>query len=290
MPTPPADPRDLVTLNDAMTWLGLQPSNAAEQPIVQNLVTDVSLSVLSYTGRATLNSILPFNETYDGSGSQRQYVKNSPILSVLSLSINGRQQAPSTAFGVAGYLIDQDRKSISLRGGSSGSGSFSTTTLGGWGPFFQKGIQNVNVSYLAGYSLMPAEPYKIPATPFQITVINTASFVLDMGVTYAQSGIALVPVTSPPAQGQYSVSSAGVYTFSAADSGVQIVISYGYNGAPGDLQVACKRIVALIYKRKPQEDLKSKMMTEGGTTNFRDWAWPPEVKTTIEKYKRRAIV
>lgn len=271
-----------------MSWLGI--SNAAETPTIQELVTDVSEYILDRTGRSTLNSILPFNETYDGSGSQRQYVKNAPILQILSLSINGRKQAPSTAYGIAGYLIDQDRKSISLRGGGNGSGTFSTTTYGNWGPFFCKGIQNVSVSYLAGYSLMPAEPAVIPATPFQVTVANNVQFVLDMGVTYQQTGIALVPVASNPAQGQYSVSSAGVYTFNSGDQGLKIVISYGYNGAPEDLQVACKRIVSLIYKRKPQEDVKSKIMTEGGTLNLRDWECPPEVERTIQKYMRRAVV
>lgn len=284
-----ADPRDLVTLSDAMAWLGVP--NAAEEVTVQDLITNVSLDFLRYTGRSTLNSILPFNETYDGSGSQRQFLRNGPILQVVSLSINGRQQAASTMFGVAGYLIDQDRKSLSLRGGSTGAGSFSTTTFGSWGPFFQKGIQNIAVSYFAGYSLMPAEPQQIPASsPYQVTVANAANFVLDMGVIYQQTGIALVPVASSPAQGQYTVTNAGLYTFNAADTGLKIVISYGYNGAPEDLQVACKRVLSLRYKRKPQEDLKTKMMSEGGTTTFQSWEFPLEVKRTLENHRRRAAV
>lgn len=285
-----ADPRDLVTLSDAMAWLGV--TNASEDVTVQDLITNVSLDFLRYTGRGTLNSILPFNETYDGSGSQRQFLKNGPILQVVSLSINGRQQAPSTSFGVAGYLIDQDRKSLSLRGGSTGSGSFSTTTYGGWGPFFRKGIENIAVSYFAGYSLMPAEPQQIPASPgpYTVTVTNAAQFVIDMGVTYQQTGIALVPVASSPAQGQYTVTSAGQYTFNAADASLKIVISYGYNGAPEDLQVACKRVLSLRYKRKPQEDLKSKIMAEGGTAVFQSWEFPLEIKRTLDNYKRRAVV
>lgn len=272
-----------------MSWLGL--TNAGEQSTVQELVTGVSLYFLYRTGLSTLNSILPFNETYDGSGSQRLFVKNYPVLKIASLFINGRQQAASTAFGVAGYVIDQDRKSISLRGGSTGSGTFSTSTYGGWGPFFSKGIQNISVSYFAGFSLMPAEPATIPnATPWQVTVSNAVAFVLDMGVTYQQSGIALVPVASNPAQGQYSVASNGVYTFNSADQGVKILISYGYNGTPEDLQVACKRLCSLIYKRKPQEDVKSKIMQEGGTLNQRDWECPPEIERTIQKYMRRAVV
>jgi len=68
----------------------------------------------------------------------------------------------------------------------------------------------------------------IPATPFQITVTNTATFVTDLGVINAATGIPLTRVVSAPAAGQYSVSAAGVYTFASADnvSGVKVMISY----------------------------------------------------------------
>lgn len=67
----------------------------------------------------------------------------------------------------------------------------------------------------------------IPATPYQVTVTNSATFLDDLGVTYSATGIALTKVASSPATGQYSVA-AGVYTFAAADTTLGVVISYSY--------------------------------------------------------------
>lgn len=73
----------------------------------------------------------------------------------------------------------------------------------------------------------PATP--IPTTPFQITVVGSATFVEDLGVTSSSGGVAFVKVASSPATGQYSVAVAtGVYTFAAADnvSAISVKIAY----------------------------------------------------------------
>lgn len=71
----------------------------------------------------------------------------------------------------------------------------------------------------------------IPATPFQITVANAATFLTDYGVSFAATGLPLTKVASGPATGQYSVSAGGVYTFAAADTTLGVVISYSYTSA-----------------------------------------------------------
>jgi hypothetical protein len=81
-------------------------------------------------------------------------------------------------------------------------------------------------SYLEG-------PTAIPTTPFQITAVNTATFVDDFGVYYSngvKAGQPLTKVAAGPAAGQYSVSGAGVYTFASADnaSGYSVQLSYTY--------------------------------------------------------------
>jgi hypothetical protein len=75
----------------------------------------------------------------------------------------------------------------------------------------------------------------IPATtPFQITVANASSYNDDLGVYYATgsqaAGAPFNRVTTPSAAGQYSVNfETGVYTFSSADAGMAVLISYTYN-------------------------------------------------------------
>src|SRR5262249_10357319 len=52
----------------------------------------------------------------------------------------------------------------------------------------------------------------IPATPFQITVVNSATWQTDGGVYNVATGLPFTKVASAPGAGQYSVA-AGVYTF-----------------------------------------------------------------------------
>lgn len=70
------------------------------------------------------------------------------------------------------------------------------------------------------------------ATPYTVTAANSASFLADLGVFYAATGLPLTPVASGPAVGQYSVA-AGTYTFSAADKGLAVLLDYTYGAATG---------------------------------------------------------
>lgn len=70
----------------------------------------------------------------------------------------------------------------------------------------------------------------IPATPYQVTVAQSATFLVDLGVLDTVTGLYLTRVASAPATGQYSVA-AGVYTFAAADTGHAVKISYRYSVA-----------------------------------------------------------
>jgi hypothetical protein len=67
----------------------------------------------------------------------------------------------------------------------------------------------------------------VGASPFTYQTTNHTTWVLDLGVVYAATGIPLTAVASAPTQGQYSVSS-GTYTFNAADTGVAVQVSYTY--------------------------------------------------------------
>jgi hypothetical protein len=66
----------------------------------------------------------------------------------------------------------------------------------------------------------------VPGSPYKITVQNAGIVSGDSGVRYANTS-PMTKVVSNPTTGQYAVS-AGVYTFSAGDSGAQVTISYTY--------------------------------------------------------------
>lgn len=80
-----------------------------------------------------------------------------------------------------------------------------------------------------------SEAAAIPgAVAYTATVTNSANFVADMGVYYAATGQPLTQVAAAPAVGEYSVA-AGTYTFSAADKGLGVYISYTSSSTSGVL-------------------------------------------------------
>jgi hypothetical protein len=74
----------------------------------------------------------------------------------------------------------------------------------------------------------------VPGSPYQVTVSppGSGTFVADLGVYNAATGVQLTRVASAPATGQYSVA-AGVYTFAAADTTNGVLINYEYTAAAG---------------------------------------------------------
>lgn len=76
-------------------------------------------------------------------------------------------------------------------------------------------------------------------TPWQVTITppSTGTFVTDLGVINASTGLPLKKVASGPVTGQYSVSAGGVYTFATADANNAIVISYEYSATSATAKV-----------------------------------------------------
>lgn len=78
------------------------------------------------------------------------------------------------------------------------------------------------------------------ATPWQVTIAppNSGTYVNDLGVLNASTGLPLKRVASAPATGQYSVNIAtGVYTFATADANAAILISYEYTATSTSAKV-----------------------------------------------------
>jgi hypothetical protein len=76
------------------------------------------------------------------------------------------------------------------------------------------------------------EPGAVPAmTTYTITVTHGADFVMDLGVYKAADATPFKQVASAPAAGEYTVSTAGVYTFNAADASTNVLINYLWEDA-----------------------------------------------------------
>lgn len=123
--------------------------------VLAGMITGASQYWLNRTGRDSLNSAATYNERYDGSGSRRQFLRNTPIQTVTSLKIvmwGGATSIPQSPDGIQpGFVIDQSGKSLAILGSPVGQYPFPCV----WN--FAEGIQNVLVSYTAGYASTPAD-------------------------------------------------------------------------------------------------------------------------------------
>ncbi len=138
---------DLTTVDAVMRYLGSPDMPDVEKLNVQRCITSASNYWLWKCGKKAIDGKSPFvqpvefDETYDGSGTPRMFVRNTPLVSISLLQVNGVGIAGSTAFGVRGYFIDNSKKSISLRGG----GKFTACDSGG----------NVRLISMAGFDRTP---------------------------------------------------------------------------------------------------------------------------------------
>lgn len=103
------------------------------------LVTAASASFLSMTNRKTI-APASFTETRSGDGTGTLILRESPIISIVALSMNGRLQSAWTPAGRFGYVLADDGFTVEM----IGSG-------------FAPGMRNIVITYTAGYSPIPAD-------------------------------------------------------------------------------------------------------------------------------------
>lgn len=137
--TMPAGPDDLCTVADLKAWLPNQGNN--DDTTLQNLITNGSMIVLNeYLNRPhILASVIgTMIETYDGNEADRLLPRTFPLIAVSAVSVDGVPIPQSTSPVTAGFLWDSRR--VMLRGFR-----------------FCRGVQNVSLTYTAGYSSVPLD-------------------------------------------------------------------------------------------------------------------------------------
>lgn len=152
-------PLDLTTL-DAVKRRA-EVSSTVDDGEIQAAITGFSEHILQQSGVSSLNSVVPLDEFYDGKGTNRLFLRSFPVMNVSAVNMCGVSIPASGSWNQWGVVIDQSRKSISLRGGIGNFSTFPypnayTSPWGyGRGPVFMRGIQNIEVVYSAGYQGTP---------------------------------------------------------------------------------------------------------------------------------------
>ena len=265
---------DLVTIGNVKDWLssGAQVANptgtfpTGSDQLLGRLVTATSRMVVSYLQR----NIQPANyvETYNGDDTREIMLRNSPVLSVSSLVIGTTAVTARTQVGSYGYAFDSTSLYLSHTG-------------------FWRGVQNVAVSYRAGYQA--SDTTAVPATgPLTVSQLSRP-WNSDQGITYASTGIAFTPVTvAPTVAGTYQISTdtagSAQYLFDSADANTAIVVTYGYT--PEDIAQAVIEIVGERFLARSRIGETSKNIGHGQTVALSREAMNSAVKLMLQPYRQ----
>lgn len=170
---------DLTVISNVKTWAGVL-TNGDDQ-VIQDAITAFSLYVLHLTGRGNadgsvptaspFNSVVSYDEFYDGNGNDSLILNNWPIASVALVTDSGVTISASGSTTSPGYVIDQSKKFLVLRGGG--------TSGYGWGRGYRGslyacrgwtlGTQNIEVQYTAGFA---ATPFDLEMTARKVVSLN----------------------------------------------------------------------------------------------------------------------
>src|SRR4051794_17045821 len=115
-----ASPSDLVTLAVVKAWLNI-PGPTADDVVLGGLITQSSLKIINHINR---NWLLPktYTEVLDGSGKMALLLRNYPVTSIASVTVDG-VSIPAGSWQSNGYLLEYPddvppgrRQTLQLRG------------------------------------------------------------------------------------------------------------------------------------------------------------------------------
>ena len=122
---------DLTTL--ATVKQALRLASTTDDTLISRMITTASETMLSWLNRPILSA--PFTDTFDGNGGSKLVLPNYPVTAIASVTVDGQSIPPSVSLS-QGFL-------------------FTSTLLLLRGYTLNQGMQNVQVSYTAGYAVAP---------------------------------------------------------------------------------------------------------------------------------------
>ena len=269
-----ASPYDLVDLGDLKSWLDV--AGTDDDVLLGQLITQISRAILNILDRPSIRPCT-YTEILDGGNDTSILLRHWPVNALLSCCVNGVaiQSSPPLVAGAtaqAGFVLDPAdfappgrMQRLSLRG-----------------RVFTRCLQNVVISYSAGYQIT-GETALVPSAPFNVIAqVPFGAWGSDCGVTYAD-GTKFQTVAANPAEGQYSVAG-GLYTFSGSDAGASIFLTYGY--VPADLSACCMDWAAERYSYRARIGQQSKSMGGQETMSFIVKNIPDFVVSALQAYRR----
>jgi len=266
---------DLTTLDVVKDWLSI--TSGDDDALLNRLITQVSGAALNYLQRPSLTRAT-YTELRDGVNNQRMVLRNWPVVTLTSLSINGTNIPPASSVMSPGYTL------ATWDGTSSGIPQ--ELTLRGY--TYCRGSSNVQIIYDAGYALLN-QSFTIPSGAAITTQCVLGTWAQDDGIK-TTTGISFTAVAQniSPAQGQYNVvpglDGAATYTFNAADIGTSLLISYSF--IPATLENGVIEWVGERYRYKQRIGQRSKSVGGTETTSYNLAGMPDYIQQMLDGYKK----
>lgn len=126
-----SDERDFASLDDVRAWLNFTANNTANDGDLSRLITACSLAMLRFMQRDIVQQTR--TDTFNGNGGPVQALRAGPVARVKSVVVNNLplDSGDFTCDDFAVYLLNGRR--------------------------FPRGLQNVQVTYVAGYDSVPVD-------------------------------------------------------------------------------------------------------------------------------------
>lgn len=284
---------DLTTPARVINWLPNPPS--LQSPLLPQLITSMTALIYNKLNRARLYQQV-FTRTLDGVGNYQLVLPDWPVLSVTKVQMGAALVNPAPLPNPTTGVIPPPNYGYGYRIVPwSGNLPGDPGVLEFQNGYFWAGVQNIQVTYSAGYAIVN-ESATVPAAPepFDVIVLQPQGiWCRDGGVTYA-NGTPLVAITSgTPTVGQYRAptdTAPGTYTFAAADTGAKVLITYSF--IPADLEEACIQMVAERVSYRDRIGVISKALggqetvrfLRGSTSRLYPNDLPPEIMDMLQPY------
>lgn len=129
---------DLTTLADVKTWLQIAPGAfpSVDDALIARLITAASQYIVTWLGRPIARA--DYRENRDGTGGRRLGFAVTPVVTVLSLTVDDVSVPPATNATGSGY-------------------AFTPSELFLCGYRLARGIGNIVVTYTAGFAEVPPD-------------------------------------------------------------------------------------------------------------------------------------
>lgn len=134
-----ANPGDLVTQAQAFAWLSQAVDPNGD---IAGAVSAVSTQIQNFIGYQIAEA--SYTRTMNGHGGEKMLLRDRPVISVSSITVDGISIPAATGPTTTGFVFDD--RFVYIRG----------NWYGGLSPSrFNRGVQNVTVTYTAGYAQVP---------------------------------------------------------------------------------------------------------------------------------------